>query len=219
MFVAKHARRLIGSFVVIALVCVAGCPPIDDAARNPPPGTDEPNLAIRADDYSLGRDTAAVTVIEYGDFQCPVCGRFERDTFPTIRREYVDTGRVRWVFRHFPLRNIHPQAESAGRAAECAAQQGKFWEYHSQLFANQSALGDADLTAYGNAAGLNIAAFDACRASDAVAARVQRDVDSGLALGVAGTPTFFINGERLTGFRSVEVFRATLDAALAPAAN
>jgi protein-disulfide isomerase len=186
-----------------------GCPANDNGAAP----DDNPLLALTAEDHVVGDPAARVTVIEYGDFQCPVCGRFARETYPTVGEDYIATGRVRWVYRHFPLRSVHPDAEAAAQASECAAAQARFWDYHDVLFTNQAALGAEDLNRYADELGLAVAAFDECRSSGLQTARVQRDVASGQALGVTGTPTFFINGRRETGFRSVSVFRALLDAA------
>ncbi|MBW7905373.1 MAG: DsbA family protein [Phycisphaerae bacterium] len=171
-------------------------------------------LRVADDDHVLGSADAPLTVIEYGDFQCPVCRQFEEETFPAIKSEYIDAGKVRWVYRHYPLRTVHPQAESAARASECAAADGRFWSYHAALFANQTALLADDLRAYAAGLGIDGQSFAACQESEAVAARVQRDVDSGRLLGVTGTPTFYVRGERVAGFRSAAQFRELLDAAL-----
>lgn len=199
--------------VGLTAVLVAGCLPAQPSAD--PNDQTAAELRVAADDHVLGSAEAPVTVIEYGDFQCPVCGEFDAETFPAIRAAYIDTGKVRWVFRHFPLRAIHPQAENAARAAECAGAQGVFWEYGELLFSNQSALGTDDLVAYANQLGLDASGLWQCVETDVTAERVQRDVSSGQALGVTGTPTFFIDGQRVAGFRSVAQFRELLDAALA----
>jgi protein-disulfide isomerase len=92
------------------------------------------------DEHVLGANSARVTVIEYVDFQCPFCGRFARNTFPTIKSEYVQTGKVKWILRHFPLRSIHPYAEIAAQATECANNQGSFWAYSDLVFEKQAEL-------------------------------------------------------------------------------
>lgn len=204
-----RCTRWFGSLsVAVGLVGLGGCP------ANNSGNAGEPLLTITAQDHVLGNPAARITVIEYGDFQCPVCGAFFAQTYPTIKADFIDTGKVRWVFRQFPLRQYHPRAEAAARASECAAQQGKFFEYGDLLFANQLALSDDDLRAYAAQAGLDLAQFDACLASGETAAAVQEDVDSGLALGVSATPTFFINGTRVAGFRTATQFAALLDPAL-----
>ena len=131
-------------------------------------------------------------IIEYGDYECP----YSRQAFHAIERvEQQLGGNMRFAFRHFPLTGIHPHALAAAAAAEAAARQGRFWEMHELLFHRQKALEDADLLSYAARLGLDVTAFDRDRASGAVAGRIRRDVDSGLASGqVLGTPTLFIDG-------------------------
>jgi protein-disulfide isomerase len=150
-------------------------------------------------------------IIEYGDYECP----YSRQAFHAI--ELVEQqlgGNVRFAFRHFPLTGIHPHALAAASAAEAAARQGRFWDMHELLFHRQKALEDGDLLGYAAQLGLDVAAFDRDRASTAVAARIRRDVDSGMASGqVLGTPTLFIDG--IVHRRGYDP--PTLLAALAPA--
>jgi protein-disulfide isomerase len=131
-------------------------------------------------------------IIEYGDYECP----YSRQAFHAIEQVEQQLGRnVRFVFRHFPLTRIHPHALAAAAAAEAAARQGRFWDMHELLFHRQKALEDADLLRYAARLGLDVAAFDRDRTSSAVADRIRRDVDSGLASDqVLGTPTLFIDG-------------------------
>ncbi len=131
-------------------------------------------------------------VIEYGDYECP----YSRQAFHAIEQvEKQLGGNMQFAFRHFPLTGIHPHALAAAAAAEAAALQGRFWDMHELLFHRQKALEDGDLLEYAAQFGLNVAVFDRDRASIAVADRIRRDVDSGLASGqVVGTPTLFIDG-------------------------
>jgi protein-disulfide isomerase len=131
-------------------------------------------------------------IIAYGDYECP----YSRQAFHAIEQvERQLAGKMRFAFRHFPLTGIHPHALAAAAAAEAAALQGRFWDMHELLFHRQKALEDADLLRYAAGLGLDVAAFDRDRASSAVAGRIRRDVDSGLASGqVLGTPTLFIDG-------------------------
>ena len=131
-------------------------------------------------------------IIEYGDYECP----YSRQAFHAIEQvERQLGGNVRFAFRHFPLTGIHPHALAAAAAAEAAAVQGRFWEMHELLFDRQKALEDGDLRRYAVQLGLDVAAFDLDRAGAAVADRIRRDADSGLASGqVLGTPTLFIDG-------------------------
>jgi protein-disulfide isomerase len=145
----------------------------------------------------LGQATAPETLIVYSDFQCPYCGTFERDTFPTIRTRYVASGRLRVAFREFPL-SMHSFAQRAAEAAECAGRQGRFWEMHDQLFGHQAELDERSLGSYARSAGVEERQFQACMAAD-VATTVRVDIASGTALHVVGTPTFFLGKTQSDG--------------------
>jgi protein-disulfide isomerase len=158
-------------------------------------------------DHVRGSPTGHL-ILEYGDYECP----YSRQAFHAIERVERQLGNVRFAFRHFPLTTIHPHALAAAAAAEAAALQGRFWDMHELLFHRQKALEDGDLLGYAAQLGLDVAAFDRDRVSDAVVERIRRDVDSGRASGqVLGTPTLFIDGAvHLGGYDP-----ATLLAALA----
>ncbi len=149
---------------------------------------------------------AGPLILEYGDYECP----YSRQAFHAIEQiERQLGGNMRFAFRHFPLTSIHPHALAAAAAAEAAALQGRFWDMHELLFHRQKALEDGDLRGYAAQLGLDVAAFDRDRASTAVADRIRRDVDSGLASGqVLGTPTLFINGVVQAERRAVPVSAA-----------
>jgi len=142
-------------------------------------------------DHVRGSATGRL-IIEYGDYECP----YSRQAFHAISQvEQQLAGNMRFAFRHFPLTSIHPHAFAAATAAEAAAAQGRFWDMHDLLFHRQKALEDGDLLAYAAELGLDLTAFERDRAGSTVAARIRRDVDSGLASGqVLGTPTLFIDG-------------------------
>lgn len=165
------------------------------------------------DDPARGPEDAAVTIIEFSDFQCPYCGRFFQQTLPQLVAQYGD--RIRFVYRDFPLDQIHPNARNAAIAAECADDQGKFWEYHDVLFSNQQALGVADLKRYAEQLELDVAAFSECLDSQKHNDEVNADLRDGLQAGVTGTPTFFINGRRVVGAQPLQTFQALIDQALA----
>ena len=153
-------------------------------------------------DHILGPRTAPATLVEYGDFECPHCGRAH-----FILNELMEQmgDHVRLVFRHFPLTQVHPHALAASGAAEAASLQGRFWEMHDWLFHNQKTLADNDLWGGASAIGLDPARFERDRSSDAVLARVRRDVESGIATGeIRGTPTLFIDGVLHAGGYDVE---------------
>jgi len=142
-------------------------------------------------DHSSGTGDARVTLVEYGDFECPFCGA----AYPELKRVLRDLGpTVRFVFRHFPLGEEHPHAQHAAEVAEAAAAQGKFWEMHDLLYQRQSALGDDDLVAYARELGLDADRVRRELAAHVHAARVREDFLSGVRSGVSGTPRFFING-------------------------
>jgi protein-disulfide isomerase len=147
-------------------------------------------------DHVRGREDAPL-LVEYGDYECP----YSRRAFREIERvEQRLEGGVRFVFRHFPLTEIHPHAMAAAAAAEAAARQNRFWEMHETLFHRQAALEDDDLRGYAWDLGLDLERFDMDRAGGAVLARLRRDVESGLATGeVKGTPTLFVNGSVYRG--------------------
>jgi protein-disulfide isomerase len=160
-----------------------------------------------------GGPNAPVTIIEFSDYQCPFCKRAE-ESVEKVMKEYGD--KVRLVFRDFPL-PMHPQARPASEAAACANDQGKFWEYHAKLFANQSALADANLKAYAKDLGLDAAKFDKCVADKKHAKKVEEDIAEGSKVGVTGTPAFFINGRMLSGAQPFEKFKEVIDDELANA--
>jgi protein-disulfide isomerase len=147
-------------------------------------------------DHSAGHEDAPVTLVEYGDYECPYCGM----AFPIVKAAQQKLGdQLRFVFRNFPLREIHPHAHHAAEAAESAGAQGKYWQMHDTIFEHQHALEDDDLVAYAGSIGLdaNRVADDLAKAT--YAKRVREDFRSGVRSGVNGTPTFFINGERYNG--------------------
>lgn len=167
------------------------------------------------DDPVKGSPDAPVTIVEFSEFQCPYCGYYVRETFPKIDEAYIKTGKVKYVFRDFPLTSIHPYAQKAAEAGGCAAQQGKFWEYHDLLFAHQDALDVSSLKQYAADLSLDTAQFDACLDSGAMADEVAGDFADGQTYGVSGTPAFFVNGIRLNGAQPFEAFQELIEEELA----
>ena len=137
-----------------------------------------------------GEADAKVTLVEVSDYQCPFCSRYMRDTYPQLETEYIKTGKVKTVFLDLPLEAIHKSAFGAAKAARCAGEQGKYWEMHDRLFANQKAL--EPWTPHAEAIGLDVAAFDTCVASDKHDAAIRRDIAEVQKLGITGTPAFLI---------------------------
>jgi protein-disulfide isomerase len=154
-----------------------------------------------------GEPGAPVTIVEFSDFQCPYCVR-ARPTVNRVREVYGD--KVRFAFRHFPL-DFHAQAQKAGEAAACAAEQGKFWEMHDLLWENTSRLQVADLRSHAATLGLDASAFGRCLESDRHAGLVEGDLEAGKSYGVSGTPAFFVNGRPLVGAQPFEAFAQVID--------
>jgi protein-disulfide isomerase len=169
-------------------------------------------VTVAADDPSQGKADAPVTVIEYSDFQCPFCQRV-MPTLKQLRAKYGD--KMRLVWKDFPLTMIHPQAFVAAQAGNCAREQGKFWEYHDKLFANQSALQPEFLKKYAADAGLDTAKFNQCLDTSKYESRVQEALGAGGRLGVTSTPTLFVNGRMISGAQPIEVFETAIDDELA----
>ena len=165
-------------------------------------------------DHIQGPADAPVTLVEYGDYQCPYCGAAHR----SVQEVQARMGnRLRFVFRNFPISTSHPRAEQAAEAAEAAAAQGRFWPMHDLIFENQKRLSDRDLGDYAEQVGLDLERFDAELAEHVHAARVHEDFMSGVRSGVNGTPTFFVNGARHDDSYDVETLLAALELAAASA--
>jgi protein-disulfide isomerase len=159
---------------------------------------------------SWGAKNAKVTLVEFTDFQCPYCERFFKRTYTRLKAEYGD--KIQFVFRHFPLTQIHPDAENASLAAECAKEQGRFWEYHDVLFNNQNNLSRQALIEYASAVSVpDISQFTQCFDSQKYKAVISADLQAGDSYYVTGTPTFFINGNILVGAQEYDAFKAMID--------
>ena len=140
----------------------------------------------------LGEREAALTLIEFTDFQCPYCSRHARDTVPRIDREFVKTGKLKYVVRDFPIKSLHPEAYRAHEAVHCAGDQGRYWEMRSRIFAGPKSLSTDTLAGHARELGLDVSSFQSCLDSGRHAARVERDVAEGSKAGVNGTPSFFL---------------------------
>jgi protein-disulfide isomerase len=156
-----------------------------------------PSKVVAVSGQLRGTGKAAIAIVEFSDFQCPYCGSYARDTFPAVAASLVDSGRADYYFRHLPLDQLHSRAVEAATAAECAGEQGRFWEMHDRLFADQSALSAAHaLDAAAHAVGLDGDRFRSCLKGPS---RVQRDKDEALQLGITATPTFLIGIRQADG--------------------
>ena len=162
---------------------------------------------ISAEDHAQGPINAAMTLVQYGDYECPYT-RLSRHSVHQLQREFSDS--LRFVFRHFPLEEIHPHARAASAAAEAAGQQIDFWTMHEYLFEHQKALEDAALRRYAVELGLDSDRFARDRTSPEVESRIDRDLASGERSGVPGTPTFFVNGIRHDGGYDLESLRSAI---------
>ena len=175
-----------------------------------------------------GEPTAPLTIIEFSDYQCPFCSRHVQQTMPQLVKDYVDTGKLRYVFRDFPLESIHPQAVKAAEAARCAGDQGKYWEMHGKLFANQRQLQAEKLLEYAREIELNETAFQECLDQGKYTEAVKKDLEEGSQLGIRGTPTLVLgvsDGDRvkeavvIRGAHPLATFKAEIDKMLAAAAE
>lgn len=166
-------------------------------------------VPVEAEGPAKGAADAPVTIVEFADFECPPCGR----TYPVIKKiEEAYADKVRIVFRQFPLRSIHPNAQKAGEASLCAKDQGKFWELHDKMFENQKRLSVDGLKALaGDVPGLDADAFGACLDDGRHAELVEQDLEAGTKIGVGGTPAIFVNGRLVAGVPSYETLAKLVD--------
>ena len=207
-----------GSDVTIELISTAvvqalNSPNVARAAPTPGPA---PLVNVSVDDDpAWGPEDAPVVIVEFSDFQCPFCGRFHQETYPRIREVYGD--RIRFVYRDMPLPQIHPDAILAAQAAECADEQGAFWNYHDLLFSNQQDLSRTALGSYATQLELSIEVFNQCLDTERYQQEVSSDLQAADSYGIRGTPTFFINGRPIVGAQPFEVFAAVIDEELAKA--
>lgn len=172
-------------------------------------------VPVTGRDHVIGPSTAPLTLVEYGDFECPFCGQ----AYPILEKIVQKFGtELCFVYRYFPLQESHPHAEHAAEAAEAAGAQGKFWEMHHALFEHQEKLDDSALEGYASSLGLDVPRFTSELTSGTYADRVRDDFQTGVRSGVNGTPTFFINGMRYDGqWMNAEEFTAELSRIVANA--
>ena len=176
------------------------------------------------DEPFRGNNGARVAIIEYADFECPYCGEFERQVFPKILSAYIETGKVKYFYRDLPLPG-HPHALPAARAARCAGEQGRYWEMHDSLFAEQNALSAPALLDRAQTLGLDAAKFAECESGEKYMADIQNNILEAQKMGIGGTPTFFLGviepsgdvtiEKRFQGAAPFDVFKTEIDALLA----
>ena len=197
----------------------------DSVAEMDAPDT-HPTIRITVDDDPIkGNPDAELTIIEFSDFQCPFCLRFYEQTMPLIEQNYVNTGKVNFVYRDFPLQN-HQNAMPAHTASECADEQGQFWPYHDMLFERQGEWQSLppesiskSLVQYADGLGLHVADFESCLNSSSFVQEIQKDYQDGIEYGVRGTPAFFIGNDQdgyvmLSGAQPFSVFQQVIDSRL-----
>lgn len=205
-------RNILPIAIVAGSLIIAGA--IIFVGKNPSPDNNLPEQEdagfLLEGEPVLGDPEAKVTIIEFSDFQCPFCARYTLETFPQIKQAYVDTGKIKVAFKNFPLSN-HAYAEISAEASECANDQGKFWEYKKTLFENQQALSASDLKKYAKDLGIDEEQFNNCLDSKKYSEEVAQDLQDGIASGVTGTPTFFINGEKLVGALPFSEFQKVIE--------
>lgn len=174
-------------------------------------GSSAGQTALAPDDRpARGPSDAPVTIVEFTDYECPFCGRYYRQTYHQLLEEYE--GEIHYVVRNYPLSN-HPNARKAAEAAECAHNQGRFWDYHDHLFEHADALEPSDLKSYARELELDGEQFDQCLESGAESETVEQDMATGRRLGIRGTPTFFVNGRPLVGAQPLSAFRSAIQRA------
>ena len=190
------------------------------APPQPPPPREKVQIA-NVSGYMLGRPDAPLTMVEFTDLQCPFCNRFATQTFDLLKRDYIDTGKVRFISRDYPL-DFHPQAKPAAVAARCAGDQGKFWEMRLALVKNADKLSPPFITQTATGLKLDMKQFGACATGSQYDPAIQKDIAEASSVDVSGTPTFFVGkttaqgfeGFRIVGAQPYAVFQARLDGLL-----
>jgi protein-disulfide isomerase len=193
--------------------------PAAQPSQQAPSGDGVRMADILDDDPARGDPNAPVVMVEWSDFQCPFCGRFYGETLPQIEENYIKTGKLKIVYRDFPL-SFHPEAQPAAEAAECANEQGKFWEFHDLIFSNQQSMSAGAYKQWAADLGLNTQQFNDCFDSGKYTSEIQKDFNEGAAIGISGTPGFYLGradgtGVRIVGAQPYSVFSSAIDQMLA----
>ena len=216
---------LLPASIIVAALLVAGAVIYSNGSGEPDQTADVLGKvdvkSLTDDDVVLGNLDAPVTIVEFGDYQCPFCGRFFIEVEPKIREEYIKTGKVKMVYRDFAF--LGPESQSAALASQCAADQGKFWSYHDELFAaevkdgreHNGNLSPVFLKSLATNLGLDSVKFNTCFDSQKYRPEVDKDYNDGVAAGVQGTPATFINGKLVSGAVPYANFKALIEEALA----
>lgn len=163
--------------------------------------------------YSIGPEDAAITLVEFSDYQCPYCQKWHNQVYKQLMAAYP--GKIRFVYRNLPLTQIHPQAMNAAEAAMCAGDQNAYWQFHEKLFENSAVLNDDLYAQLASEIGLDVAVFEACMTSHKHQDAIKADMQFAINMGVQSTPTFFINGLAIVGAQPLSVFQQVIDDELA----
>ncbi len=223
-------KLILPGSIILAAVLISGTLLFASYRNNPSsqlgtignnPGSPPQKVAVSIDDDAmLGNKNAPVTIIEFSDFQCPFCRSFWKSTLPLIKSNYIDTGKVRLVYRDFPL-SFHSSSHLAAEAAECAKDQDKYWPMHDKIFSEQAKSGEGtvlftatEVKKWGSQIGLSAGNFEQCLSSGKYRAEVDKDLADGTAAGVSGTPSFFVNGHLLVGAQPFSAFQTLIDGEL-----
>ncbi len=199
-----------GEYFIQNIVSLSGEVTIDSPTVRANPDVDIDMETLIDDDAIKGDVDAPVTIVEFSDYECPFCGRYFEQTQPQIIKEYVNTGKVRLVYRDFPL-DFHQNAQKAAEVAECAGEQNKYWEMHDKLFENQQALSVDNSKKYAKELGLNTNQFNECLDSGKMTSEVAKDLQDGQVVGISGTPGFIINGKLVSGAQPFTVFKQIIE--------
>ena len=198
---------------------IIGAPAPNEAAAQPAPSAPNAKISdmktLADDDPFIGDKNAPVTMVEFSDYECPFCARFYQQTLPQIKSDYIGTGKVKFVYRDFPL-GFHAQAEPAAIAANCAGEQGKYFEYHDKIFSNNGAGGKSstDYKQWAQELKLDVAKWEICLNDPIQKQEIQKDIKDGIAAGISGTPGFIINSKLVSGAQPFNVFKQIIDSEL-----
>ncbi len=219
MTVFAFAAGILLGYVVWGFDPAGNSPVVVTQAGGPvveAPVTEEPQFVryeIASEGFpSIGPEDAPITIVEFSDYQCPFCLRWHEQVYEPLLNAYP--GKIRLVYRHFPLTSIHPDAFPAAEAAMCAGDQNAYWQFHEKLFSS-SALGSNVYSQYAQELGLDMTAFESCITEQKFKEAVQADLDFAVDLGVRSTPTFFINGLAIVGAQPLDIFKQVIDKELA----
>ena len=223
----KSVLDVTGTIALIVAASVFVWTAVGRRSSATPKQVENVSFSLASSQVSNVLGTGRVAIVEFSDFQCPFCIRHAAETWPSIRRELIDSGRARYVALEFPLEQVHPLAMQAGEGAECAARQGKYWAMHDRLFESKL-LSKTDLVTHARALKMDVDQFSHCLEGNEMRGKVQTDLAEGRRLGVTGTPAFFVgivqpDGgikliKKIRGAASLEVFSREVDAASAAAA-